>query len=85
MIQPHSGAQMKQERDGKPEQPAGDEDRLPSVAVGQRARGEVGQCLGHAEGQDERQDRGEGGQTEDLASQQRQDGPLQSDHPAEPR
>ena len=72
-----------QQRHREPEQPASDENRLAAVAVRQRTRGEIGNGLGHAECQDERQDAGEGGQAEDLGRHEWQNGPLLADHSAD--
>ena len=67
------------------DQPTGDEDRLATEPVGERARGEVRDRLGEPEGDDERERRDEPGEPEDVGRQERQDRPLLADHPADER
>ena len=80
---PHVGRPHQQERDGEPDDPAGDEDRFAAVAVRQGAGEEVGRRLDDAEGGDERERGGELGEPELVLGEQRQDGALLADHAAD--
>ena len=79
------GRQDQQERDGQTDEPAGDQDRLPPDAIGQRAGDEVGDRLGQAERDEERERGGRRRQAEHLDPEQRHDRPLLPDHPADER
>ncbi len=71
------------ERHRQADQPSGHENGLPPEPVGERARREIGDRLGESEGDDERERRDEPGEPEDIGRQERQDGPLLADHPAD--
>ena len=85
MIQPQLGAQIKQERHGQADEPAGDEDGLAADAIRERAGEEVGDRLHRAERDDEGQRGGEGGEAEHAIGEQRQHGAFLADHPADER
>src|SRR5579883_3212962 len=68
---------------GQCDQPAGDEHGLAPVAVGQGAGEEVGDRLGRAEGGDVGQCRCIGGEVEDIAGEQRQDGAFLTERAAD--
>ena len=79
------GRQDQQERDGQTDEPAGDQDRLPPDAIRQRSGDEVGDRLGQAERDEERERGGRRRQAERLDPEQRDDRPLLPDHPADER
>ncbi len=81
--QPHSGAQMSMTGTGQRDEPAGDEDRLPTEPVGEHTGHEIGGRLGQTEGDDEGQCGCEGLEPEDFGRQQRYDGPFLADHAAD--
>ena len=85
MIHPHDGAHINSSGTGSPMSQPGDEDRLATEAVRQRAGEEVGGRLHRAERHDERERAGERGEPEDLLGQQRQDRAFLADHPADQR
>ena len=74
-----------QDGHGEREEPAEHEQALSSGAVGERSRREVGQRLRGAERDDEGEDRGLRLEPEVLLPDQRQHGPLHSDHGADER
>src|SRR5712692_831643 len=76
---PPALSESDQQGHGQGKQPAGDEQPLAACAVGERTGGEVRQRLGGAEGDDEREDRGVGAETEVLLADERQDAPLEAD------
>jgi hypothetical protein len=67
------------------DQPAADQDLLASEAVGPAAGEVVGQRLGHAEHDDERQHRRARGEVKLLLGDRRQDAALHADHRADER
>jgi hypothetical protein len=60
-----------------------DEEPLPAGSFGEAARRGVGEGLGDAEGDNERQDRRLGGKTEVLFADKREHAPLEADHCAD--
>ncbi len=74
-----------QQRDREGDDPPGDQHRLAAVAVGQGAGEEVRRRLDGAEGDDERERRGERGEPELLLGEQREHGAFLADHPADER
>ena len=83
--QPQLGAQISSSGTGRADQPPDDQDRLAAVPVGQGAGEEVGHRLDRAEGDDERQRAGEGGEPELALGEQRQHGAFLADHAADER
>ncbi len=81
--QPQLGAQISSSGTGKRDQPAGDQDGLAAEPVGQGAGEVVGGRLGGAEGEDERQRRGVGGEAEHGVGEQRQHGAFLAEHAAD--
>ena len=79
------GRMDQQERDGQTDEPPGDQDRLPSEAIRHRAGDEIGDGLGQAERDEEREGGGRRRQAEGRDSEQRHDRPLLPDHPADER
>jgi hypothetical protein len=69
-----------QERHGKAQQPASDQDRLAAHSLGQPRRHQIEHRLGHSEAHDEREDGALRGEPELLLAEQGQDRPLQPDH-----
>ena len=74
-----------QQRHGKADDPAGDEDRFAADTVRQRAGEEVGDRLDRAERGDERERGGEGREVERAHGEQREHGAFLADHPADER
>ena len=85
MTQPHVGAHINSSGTGMPMSQPAIEHRLAAEAIRQGAGEEVGGRLDDAEGDDERERRGERGEPELLLGEQRQDGTLLADHPADER
>ena len=77
-----SGAQIEQQWDGYGDEPARDQDRLATVALGPGTGQVVGERLGQAEGEDVGQCRGVGVQAEHVGGQQGQDGAFLAEHAA---
>ncbi len=80
---PQVGAHMSSSGIGEADDPAGDEHGFAAEAVRQGAGEEVGGCLHDAEGDDERERCGEGGETELGLGEQREDGAFLADHAAD--
>jgi hypothetical protein len=72
-----------QERHRQSDQPAGDEDRLATEAVGKRASDEVRAGLREPERQEKRQHGRGPGESEDVGRENWQNGPLLPGHPAD--
>ena len=82
---PHVGAQISSSGIGQRDDPAGDEDGLAAVAVGEGAGEEVRGGLDRAERDDERERGREGGEPELLLGEEREDGAFLADHAADER
>jgi hypothetical protein len=74
-----------QQRYGQPNEPARHENRLATKAIGHRAGNQIRAGLRDSEGDEKGENGADTGDTEDVRGQNRQEGSLLADHPADER